>query len=73
MTINFNRVECPHCKWGYPWLDKLANTGWHTLKCEHCDGLFYHKVTIMGVLVETTKDYPTGFPCHNLSGTKSEN
>ena len=52
------RIECPHCKWGYPWSDTLVNMGWVYLVCQHCNEKFYTKISIPSVNVECEKDMP---------------
>lgn len=52
------RIECPHCRWGYPWDDKKINQGYVKLQCNHCNLTFWTKITITGFSVETTKEFP---------------
>jgi phage FluMu protein Com len=69
MKISF-RIECPHCKWGYPWNDNYVNQGWMKLKCPHCEKTFFNKVTVTGITVESGKELPEGVPCHALPEAK---
>ena len=38
MKIAF-RIECPFCKWGFPWSDNYVNVGWIEVTCNHCGEL----------------------------------
>jgi hypothetical protein len=57
MKIAF-RIECAHCKWGFPWSDNYVNMGWMTLECPHCDRKFYTKISIPVVDIQTQKEEP---------------
>lgn len=57
MKVNF-RIECPNCKWGFPWSDRYVNQGWLQLHCSHCDKDFYSKIAIPIVQVEIQLESP---------------
>jgi hypothetical protein len=58
MTYIAFRIECPHCKWGVPWKDKYVNMGWREIVCNHCHNIFYTKITIDNIRVETQPTRP---------------
>lgn len=64
------RIECPHCKWGYPWRDSFINQGWLAHRCPKCNKKFFNKVTVMGFSVETHRELPEGMPCQTLPEAK---
>jgi len=65
MKINF-RVECPHCKWGKSVHAAHINQGYLKGRCQHCDEIFYFKITVKGIEVEYHKKLPEGAPCTTL-------
>ena len=52
------RIQCPNCNWGYEFKNKLINMGWIKLKCNHCDGEFFTKITINDFKIETQEEIP---------------
>ncbi len=52
------RIECPRCHYGYEWRDAYVNQGWLELRCNHCDEMFYTKINIPTVSVETSAERP---------------
>ena len=71
MQINF-RVECPHCHWGVKYRDSYVNKGFLKIKCDHCKKVLFFKITVMGVLVEVSKELPEGLPCESLLDKEDE-
>ena len=57
MKIAF-RIECPHCRWGFPWNDTYVNQGWLKVACNHCESEFWTKITLNEVKVEIKKEPP---------------
>jgi hypothetical protein len=66
------RIECPHCHWGHLFNNSYINQGQLKGKCNHCEKIFFFKVTIMGFSVETNKELPDDVPCMTLLEAKSE-
>lgn len=54
MKISF-RIDCPHCRWGYPWNNNDVNMGWIYAHCKHCDKKFWFRITINDIKIETKK------------------
>jgi acyl carrier protein len=71
MQINF-RIECPHCHWGVGYKDSYVNKGFLKIKCDHCKKVLFFKITVMGVLVEVSKELPEGLPCESLLDKEDE-
>lgn len=64
MEIAF-RIECPHCRWGYPWSNALVNQGWTCLRCHHCGRMFHVKISVPVVSVEVQAAEPNApISCH---------
>ena len=50
------QIECPHCHRGYA--EQISSTGWLRGPCRHCGQVFFSRITIAGIKVETATELP---------------
>lgn len=65
MKITF-RLECPYCRQSHEWSNNYVNMGWIALRCTHCFGRFFAKVSIPIVNTETAKSLLEDIPCQTM-------
>jgi hypothetical protein len=56
------RIECPKCHWGHEFRDSYINKGFLKGACDHCENVFFFKVSVTGVDVQVCQELPNDTP-----------